>query len=125
MPNAAFFPERSPRIAELEDYIDNWNEESHHFGTETGAEPREDGSPITDHVRERNPNVTLIGTTSSFGPNGIQKAANLVQALRRLERMSELVTVVTEWGVYEEILVVSARARRWGRGAPNLSLIHI
>lgn len=39
MPNAAFFPKRFPRIEELEEYIDNWNNESHHFGSETGTEP--------------------------------------------------------------------------------------
>ena len=110
MPNATFFPERPPRIADLEEYIVNWNYELHHFGAETGVEPIEDGSTVTDHVRECNPDVTLIGTTSSFGLGGTLKGANLVQARRRLERMSELVTVVAEWGVYRRTLVVKYRA---------------
>lgn len=110
MPNAAFFLGRSPTIAELEGYIDSWNSESHHFRAETGVELIEDESPVTDHVRKRNSNVTLIGTTSSFDLNGTQKGATLVQARRRLERMSELVTVVTEWGVYRRTLVVKCGA---------------
>jgi hypothetical protein len=46
MPNAAFFPERSPRIKELEECIDNWNNGLLHFA----VEHTEDGSPVTDNI---------------------------------------------------------------------------
>lgn len=114
MPNAALIPGSETRIAPLMAVVDGYPAESHRLQTTTGGEPLEDGRQATDHAIARQDRLELTGWVSDL--NGGDRPRAAWDTIRRLHREVTPLRVVTEWGVYEEMLITRAEAPKRGRG---------
>ena len=121
MPNYALIPGAETRIEPLSLYIDGYPEGVHKLETTTGGEPveREDEGRrsrrrATDHAVARAERLVLTGWVSDF--NGGDRPARAWAEIRRLHKKAEPLVVLTEWGVYPEMLIRRAEAPQTARG---------
>ena len=114
MPNMALIPHAATRIAPLVGLVDGYPTATHKLETTTGGAPIEDGRQVTDHAVARQAKLELTGWVSDF--NGGNRPHDAWEEIRRLHKASKAVTVITEWGVYPEMLIVSAEAPQTARG---------
>ena len=116
MPNAVLIPQSGTTVERLGiEYVDGWPEVTHKIETNIGGEPLEDGREVTDHAVARQDRLVLTGWVSDFtSGSGKQRAA-----WTRIRELHDAVTplrVVTEWGVYDEMLIDRAEAPQTTRG---------
>ena len=114
MPNVALIPGSGTVISALVDVVDGYPELVHRLETTTGGEPLESGLRVTDHAVARQEQLTLTGWVSDF--NGGNRARDAWEKLRELHKKVKTVRVVTEWGVYPEMLIRKAEAPQTARG---------
>ena len=69
---------------------------------------------VTDHVSAAPARLTLEAWASDF--DGADTPAQAWEQIRRLQSSSEPVTVLTEWGAYDEMVVRRAEAPQRDRG---------
>ena len=114
MPMVALIPGAATTIPMLTAFVDGFPEGTHKLETTTGGAPVEDGRKITDHAVALAAKLTLTGYVSGF--TGGNRPADAWGEIRRLHKAGKTLAVITEWGVYPEMLIVSAEAPQTGRG---------
>ena len=114
MPNIALIPNAAPTVPPLTAVVDGWPAENHALKTNIAGAPVEDGVEATDHSVLSNEEVTLTGWVSDWG--GGARPADAWGEIRRLAREREPLRLVTEWGVYPEMLILEADAPKNHRG---------
>ena len=114
MPNVALVPRAATSIPVLVGIVDGFPTTTHRLETTVGGEPLEDGRQVTDHAVAREERLTLTGLVSDF--RGSQKPADAWKAVRELHQTLTPLRVVTEWGVYKEMLIFRCEAVTKGRG---------
>ena len=114
MPNFALIPDAATVISVLADVVDGYPEATHKLETTTGGEPLEDGRAVTDHAVARQDRLVLTGWVSDF--NGGNRPMQAWAEVRRMHKAVETLTVMTEWGVYREMLIRRAEAPQSARG---------
>ena len=114
MPNVALIPRAATRIDALIGVVDGYPETVHEIATRTGGAPLEDGRDITDHAVATEDKLTLTGFVSDW--RGGHRPAEAWEAIRSLHSTLSPVRVVTEWGVYPEMLIRRCQANQAGRG---------
>ena len=114
MPNQALIVGSETTIAALADVVDGYPQATHRLETTTGGEPLQDGTRVTDHAVARQSHLTLTGWVSDF--NGGDRPRDAWETIRDLHRKLKPVRVVTEWGVYPEMLIRKAEAPQVARG---------
>lgn len=115
MPNTPLDLARTSRIPALEAFVDQWADTTHEFNIATGDAPLEDGTRITDHAAQREERIVLTGYVSSLGQPSRPRAA--VETIRRIVARRQPIRLITEWGVYSEMLIRKVNTAYWGRGA--------
>ena len=114
MPNVALIPSAATRIEPLMAVVDGYPDATHKLETTTGGEPLEDGRNVTDHAVARQERLVLTGWVSDF--NGGDRPREAWETLRRLHKSVAIMRVVTEWGVYDNMLIRRAEAPQNARG---------
>jgi len=114
MPNVALFPDRTSRVPALQAEIDHWSDTEHRYRVYTGQAPLEDGAVVTDHAERQEVRIVLTGYVSTLSESGSPRAA--MDAIRELSKELTPITVITEWGTYDEMLITDVAANYWGRG---------
>ena len=116
MPNVALVPGAETTIPLLTAFVDGFPEGTHKLETLTGGggAPVEDGRKVTDHAVALASKLTLTGYVSGF--TGGNRPADAWGEIRRLHKAGKTVTVITEWGVYPEMIIRTAEAPQTGRG---------
>ncbi|MCY4394979.1 MAG: hypothetical protein OXC10_07590 [Rhodospirillaceae bacterium] len=114
MPNFALIPGAETVISALAEVVDGYPTATHKLETTTGGEPLEDGRRVTDHVVARQERLTLQGWVSDF--NGGERPREAWETIRRLHKAEVTLTVMTEWGVYDEMIIRRAEAPQETRG---------
>lgn len=113
MPTIAIIPFAEPTTP-LTAVVDGFPSEHHKISTEIGGEPVEDGVEATDHAVFSREEVTLTGWVSDWYSG--RTPARAWSTVRRLARTVTPVVLMTEWGVYPEMLIVQADAPKETRG---------
>lgn len=114
MPNVALIPRAATRIPALTTVVDGYPNTKHKLETTTGGEPIEDGRDVTDHAVAKEERLILTGMVSDFG--GGQRPADAWTAVRRLHRDVQTLRVITELGVYPEMIIKRCETNQTGRG---------
>ena len=107
-------PSAAPEVPPLRAFVDGWPQETHKVKTAIGGEPVEDGVQATDHAVFSGEEVSLTGWVSGW--TGGRNPADAWGEVRRLARDLEPVRLVTEWGIYPEMLIAEAEAPKTVRG---------
>ena len=94
--------------------VDGWPEEQHQLKVNIAGAPVESGVETTDHSVLSSEQVTLTGWVSGW--TGGRHPADAWGEVRRLAREREPIRLVTEWGVYDEMLIWEAEAPKTNRG---------
>lgn len=113
MPNTPLIIRAQSAIQGLVLLVDGYPDHQHRLATRIGGEPLEDGRDVTDHVVAAPESVTLTGIVSDFG--GSQRPVAAWQEIERLHKASESLVLVTEWGIYNEMVIQRCDARPVGR----------
>ena len=102
-------------IDKLDLWVTGYSDVQHELMSQVGQEPIEDGSRITDHVVAMPTKVSMIGYVSdiSVGPDA---AADSWERIRELHRNKEILRVITEYGVYDEMVIRTADTTATTRG---------
>ena len=114
MPNVALIPRAATRIAPLVGLVHGFPTGTHRLETTVGGEALEDGREVTDHVVARQARLTLQFVVSDF--DGDSKPRDAWAEIRRLQKESEVLEVVTELGTYREMVIHRAEAPQRTRG---------
>ena len=115
MPNVALIPSASPTVPPLTGVVDGWPDEQHQIRVNIAGAPVEDGVQTTDHSVLSNEQVTLTGWVSGWRGAG-RTPAQAWAEIRRMARDRDPIRLVTEWGVYDEMLIWEAEAPKAHRG---------
>ena len=110
----AIIPEASTKIEPLVALIDGFIDDTHRTRTRTGGEPLEDGREISDHAVALEEELMLEGWVSDF--QGRHRPEDAWTEIRELSKNTALVEVITELGIYPEMIIRMAEAERIGRG---------
>ena len=116
MPNIALIPSQSVSIGMLSGVVDGYPETQFELKTLTGKAPLESGALITDHASPQPDILELRGWVSDLTAGGATRAADAFKVLKRFNRNSEVLTVITPWWVYPEMLAVEVKPRQTGKG---------
>ena len=108
MPNVAILPNAAPEVPPLTNMVDGFPDEQHSLKVNIAGAPVEDGVSTTDHSVLSNEEVTLTFWVSGW--RGGRNPADAWGEIRRLAREREPIRLVTEWGVYPEMLIKEADA---------------
>ena len=94
-------------VDKIDLFVSGWGDPRHDLSSHIGTERIEDGSTITDHVVAMPTKLSLIGYVSdmSLGPDAPGEAW---EKIRELVKKETILKVITEWGVYEEMVIKSA-----------------
>ena len=110
----AIIPEASTKIEPLVALIDGFIDDTHRTRTRTGGEPLEDGREISDHAVALEEELMLEGWVSDF--QGRHRPEDAWTEIRELSKNTALVEVITELGIYPEMIIRMAETERIGRG---------
>ena len=105
--------------------VTGYSDVKHELMSQIGTEQVEDGSQITDHVVAMPTKLSLVGHVSdiSMGPDA---AGDAWEEIRKLHREKAIMKVITEWGIYDEMVIKSADTMQNTRGMEfSLTLQHI
>ena len=94
--------------------VDNWPDHAHRLTASIGSEPLEDGRSVTDHAVGQPAEVSITGYVSNL--TGAQRSEPAWAALRAMTDSATLVRLITEFGIYEEMIIESADGVPDGRG---------
>ena len=94
--------------------VDGWPNITPKLETRIGREPIDTGASVTDHAVADPPVVNMVGIVSDL--EGTDRVAEAWQTVYQLHQEVTVVRVVTEWGIYEEMLIERAEGRQVGRG---------
>ena len=122
MPNQALIVGAGIEVLALGTIVDGFPSATHKLETTTGGEPveqrQDDGRRstvgATDHAVARPERLVLEGWASEF--NGGDRPAQAWDALRRLHKAAQPTTVITEWGVYRNMIMRRCEAPQTARG---------
>ena len=114
MPNSPLIIRAASLVQGLTLFVDGYPNHVHKITTRIGGEPLEDGRDVTDHVVAAPEDVVLTGSVSDMV--GGQRAKRAWQAIEELHAKSEPVRVITEWGIYPEMVIARCEAQPAGRG---------
>lgn len=114
MPNEAIIISAASVIEGLEQVVDGYPHHSHKFTTQTGSEPLIEGRPVTDYANPQPATITLTGRVSDF--SGPARLAAAYAEIHRLWSQVETVRLITEWGVWPEMIIVEVQLDPVGRG---------
>ena len=94
--------------------VDGFPRSQHALELAKSDEPLEDGTKITDHAATLPEKIKLTGLVSDW--YGGSRPGFAWQEIRRLNQVKEPLTVVTEWGIYRNMLMEKVTADELGRG---------
>ena len=114
MPNMALIDGAGTVVSGLAEFVDGYPDATHKLETTTGGAPLEDGRRATDHAVARQERLVLTGWVSDF--NGGNRPREAWDEIRRLHKKKKIMTVITEWGVYRNMLIRRAEAPQTARG---------
>ena len=114
MPNTAFISTARTSIPLLDAVIDGAPTTTHLLSLDKSDEPLEDGTSVTDHAVALPESLRITGWISDMAGGGRPGAA--WAEIRRLNRTKALLTVTTEWGQYNEMLLQRVEGFQDGRG---------
>ena len=133
MPNVAFRP-YGARVEELSAVVDGYPGLVHNLRGSVSSVPLERGARISDHYSPDPPRLTFTGWVSDlhisgdeFGddpvfatsrvraPQGM-RARRAWNAFRRVNREGVLLRVVSEWGIYSDMVMTKMEAPHDGEG---------
>ena len=114
MPNVALIETAAPTVPPLTNVVDGWPEEQHQLKVNISGAPVESGVETTDHSVLSSEILTLTFWVSGW--RGGRNPADAWGEVRRLARDREPIRVLTEWGIYEEMLIWEADAPKTNRG---------
>lgn len=116
MPNVVLIPKETTRIAALSAVVNGFADEVHKLSVSTGDEALEDGTEVSDHAVARQEELSLTGYVSSLSNQEGITPTDAMDELRRLHKEVEPVEVISAWGLYQEMLIVSVEASSHGLG---------
>ena len=114
MPNIALIPNSQAIISVFGSVVDGWPEVTHKIETTIGGEPLEDGREVTDHAVAKQDKIVMTGWVSDI--NGGNRPKQAWERIRQIQRLVQPIKVITEWGVYDEMLIDRAEAPQTNRG---------
>ena len=114
MPNIALLPSVATTIPVIQAVVDGWPDAVHRLETSTGNAPLEDGREVTDHAVARQAHLTLTGWVSNF--RGADRPRRAWLEITRIHKAVIPLRVITEWRVYNEMLIFRAEAPQKSRG---------
>ena len=114
MPNVPIVLRAQTSVGGLEIVLDGIPSRAHKLTTLIGGEPLEDGRQVTDHAVAAPRELNLNCIVSDF--NGADRPKAAWQAMEALQQAAQPLSVITEWGVYPEMLILRARGNTAGRG---------
>ena len=114
MPNVALIPAAATRVPALMAVVDGFPDTTHKLKLDKSDEPLEDGTSITDHAVTLPEGLVLTGWVSDI--NGGSRPGQAWQEIRRLNRVKTPLTVVTECGIYRQMLIDEVDGAQAGRG---------
>lgn len=101
----------------MEPAVTGWREPNHRLTSQAGNERLEDGTTITDHIVAMPARLTLQGHVSDItSPLGSDGTGNVWSLLRGLHQSEALLSVITEWAIYDEMLIRSIDTTQTNRG---------
>lgn len=133
MPNVAFRP-YGARVEELSAVVDGYPSLVHNLRGSVSSVPLERGARISDHYSPDPTRLTFTGWVSDlhiardeFGDDPAfatspararqgTRARRAWSAFRRVNRQGLLLRVVTEWGIYSDMVMVKMEAPNDGEG---------
>ena len=116
MPNVALIPEQNASIDGLDEVVSGFLNMTVKLRTHIGDEPLEDGSNINDHAITQNTILILQGVVSDLSDKGTSAASTAFQRFQDLYSKVSILTVVTPWAVFEEMLIDRLDSHQQGRG---------
>lgn len=114
MPNEPIVLAAETVVVGLDAEIDGIPRRQHTLTTRLGTEPIETGAEVTDHAATLPRQVTLSGIITSL--NGTDRVTGAWDAIERLWESKEPFRLITEWGVYDDMLIASLPSETAGRG---------
>ena len=114
MPNIAIIATAAPDVPPLTNTVDGWPQEEHAIRVQVAGAPVESGVEVTDHSVLSSEQVTLTGWVSGW--RGGRNPSDAWGEIRRMAREREPIRLMTEWGVYPEMLIWEADAPKTNRG---------
>ena len=114
MPNTPLILSAATLVDGLVFFVDGYPDFLHRLQTRTGTEPLEDGTEVTDLAVALPPEIRLTGLVTDM--DGAQRPYQAWSQLRRLHATSRLLSVASEWGLYENMLIIRAEGVPQGRG---------
>ena len=114
MPNEPFIIKAKSEVVQLAGVVDGYQHHQHKLTTRIGGEPLEDGRGVTDHAVAEQRYVILSGIVSDMKGASRPKAA--YQMMKELHAESVIVSLITEWEMYEEMLIIRCEPQSAGRG---------
>lgn len=114
MPNAALIIAAKTNVPPLAISVDGYTARSHELRTLTGGEPVEDGRLVTDHAVGQPRILKLTGSVSDI--NGAYRPAQAWAAIEAAWKDLQPITVTTEWGTLDNMLLTRAVGNTTGRG---------
>lgn len=98
-------------------FVHGWSEPHHRLSSHIGNERIEDGSTVTDHVVALPARLTMKGHVSDVtSPQGSKGAASAWTELRLAHQNEILLKVVTEWWIYQRMVIRSIDTTQTNRG---------
>ena len=117
MPNVALIPSQSVRIPMLVGVVDGFPDVQHELTISTGNAPLESGAVITDHANPNPARLELTGWVSNLNTaRGSGHVLDAFEALLKINEQAELLTVVTPWHTYFEMLALEIKPTQTGKG---------
>lgn len=124
IPIQLFFEKREYGVGSIK--FDLILTESHNFSNEITEHNVEDGSVITDHIKNNLENGSLTGIISNFSLKvfGVftNRAQDAFDELIRLWKEKTLVTILTVMKVYEDVAITDVSIDRSGDTGEAISL---
>ena len=118
MPNIAIFPERTVNIPALSLWVDGYPDYLHKLKGQLSSSPLETGAVVNDHATALPAEMELIGWVADdyHRGEGWSPARAAWRGLRRLNRESIAVSVVTPWDTFDEMIITELNAEQRGQG---------
>ena len=114
MPNSPLIIRALTAVQGLTFFVDGFPDRQHKLSSRIGDEPLEDGRSAVDHVVKAPTSVVLTGIVSDF--RGTARVEAAWKAIEELHAKEEPVRVVTEWQVYDEMVIKRCDGVPVGRG---------